>query len=1197
MTRIKRRLGKAAAWGAVLVWTALSLHPQQQCTESTGSTREDFSSVTNIDLPKSPAKFWCQNTTGPQNIATLNQLGANFTVTNPVYVPAWINVLTTNDFDLDGWTDYVGCSSEYASALVFVRNMGVAGQIGTFQISHWIDGSAGNASNVPILSVGGRPLESMIYPGITSGDYDFMFIGSEPYGPNWVIRHAWLYRNNLITNGVRTGSLSFTQTDMTAAWGGTLGGDAWGSTNMVSLDFDGDGDVDVLWGNYRGELKKLTNTNNRQVNSSTFVLEPTPVLSTGWSTRGLSVVTVADFDGRNGLDLFVGSVTYGEVRFYKNDGTGRYTLQASYSDPQLRPTDDAFDGAATVGIHGDFDQDGDLDVVIGTDNWNYASQYGIGGKVYFFRNDGNGNFTPKLIYNGQTQSPRVYDFDLGATFDYDNDGDIDFIIADGNHTQNYYIFTNAIAPVYNLQGTAVSKNLTSALDPAQAAITRVRIKLLNQGYIGTSPAGLGLDYYASNDDGTTWKLLASYTGSGIQNANNQAWVDFNSFGTALRWKAVFKAEKDNMPNYDNASYETPKISTLELEYTVVAKREYSRTSAAAANLTGSGGQTVKAVLAATFYFPSFEGRLRAYDVTQMAMSSSSASTLSTVSTMNLGQSSGRSLASGVSILWDAGELLKARSADARVVWTVLPAGASWTSVNFAPANVASLGPVLQDRDGDNSGLIDFIRGKNQPWKLGDIQHSNPIIVGPPSGTEALMGLGFDAFASANANRTKVVYVGANDGMLHAFDANTGQELWAFIPYNLLPKLRNLSQRDPVSGLRTRMFDYFVDGSPVAADVKVGGVWKTVLICGQGKGVGTVAANGSRNYYFALDVTSPSSPVFLWQTSDPTMGETWSVPAVGRVMVGTAEEWVAFVGSGYDNEGTATVIGNRLNAVRVRDGAVIVTKDAGSVVTNQGGRTDIPNAIPGSPTTADSDSNGFIDYVYVGDLDGRLWKLNVTNANTSQWTMTSIYTDRDNYPIFTQPAVWIDSTTGTPTTRLYFGTGGDDAAPTNRPYSFIALIDGATPTVEWYVGDFNVLNLPREKSVASAANGEKFWADPVLSDGIVYFSSLNGSIENVNPCLNLGSTGQLFARYVTPVGSVTAGMTALRSASGNVDSLALVSKARQAVTLGERQRISGTNKREVYINEYDSAIERLEQPVGGVLQIKSWREIFKIIRTP
>jgi hypothetical protein len=130
------------------------------------------------------------------------------------------------------------------------------------------------------------------------------------------------------------------------------------------------------------------------------------------------------------------------------------------------------------------------------------------------------------------------------------------------------------------------------------------------------------------------------------------------------------------------------------------------------------------------------------------------------------------------------------------------------------------------------------------------------------------------------------------------------------------------------------------------------------------------------------------------------------------------------------------------------------------------------------------------------------------------------------------------------------------------------------------------------------NGEKFWADPVITDSVVYFSSLQGSIENANPCLNLGDLGQLFGRYVKAVGSTMAGGSALRaSLSGTVASLALASKARQAATVGERQRVGGTDKREVYIQQYDSTIERLEQPVGSMLQIKSWREVFKIIRIP
>ncbi len=87
----------------------------------------------------------------------------------------------------------------------------------------------------------------------------------------------------------------------------------------------------------------------------------------------------------------------------------------------------------------------------------------------------------------------------------------------------------------------------------------------------------------------------------------------------------------------------------------------------------------------------------------------------------------------------------------------------------------------------------------------------------------------------------MIFFGANDGMIHAVDARTGYEVYAFIPYNLLPKLRTL-----MDGQSVEQFDYFVDSSPKIAEVKIGGAWKTLLIIGQGYG-GT--------FYSALDVTA------------------------------------------------------------------------------------------------------------------------------------------------------------------------------------------------------------------------------------------------------------------------------------------------------------------------------------------------------
>src|SRR4030042_3597446 len=139
---------KTALVGTVFALFVLAGGPAvlaQTCTEYSGSVTETFSSGANLDLASSSAKFWYNDASNPRGIMTLNKLGANFTISNPGNVPAWINALTANDFDLDGWPDYIGSSSSYSNVLAFVRNQGGSGDIGTFDIGLWIDGSAADA--------------------------------------------------------------------------------------------------------------------------------------------------------------------------------------------------------------------------------------------------------------------------------------------------------------------------------------------------------------------------------------------------------------------------------------------------------------------------------------------------------------------------------------------------------------------------------------------------------------------------------------------------------------------------------------------------------------------------------------------------------------------------------------------------------------------------------------------------------------------------------------------------------------------------------------------------------------------------------------------------------------------------------------------------------------------------------------------
>ncbi len=215
-------------------------------------------------------------------------------------------------------------------------------------------------------------------------------------------------------------------------------------------------------------------------------------------------------------------------------------------------------------------------------------------------------------------------------------------------------------------------------------------------------------------------------------------------------------------------------------------------------------------------------------------------------------------------VWEAGGVLNGIGPGARVIKTV-------TSVSTSPSGTSTIGTgSLSSFDKSNAALtytklavantterdqlIDFLRGidvmdedndtnitEDRPWKLGDIFHSTPVLVTPP--VLALNDSSYTAFKSAQASRTKVLITGANDGMLHAFRESDGAELWAFIPPDLLDNLHPLIAK---SGEH----NYYVDASPIAADIKISGSWRTIVVFG--------LRRGGRSYY-ALDITDTTSP--------------------------------------------------------------------------------------------------------------------------------------------------------------------------------------------------------------------------------------------------------------------------------------------------------------------------------------------------
>ena len=1211
----------AVAAGAL----ALRTLAQVTCTLSTGTFTENFSTVTFKDSDNTAIFGWTPDT-GFGSPLELPRLGANFAMTKPGGLGAHIYIADAGDFTGDRYPDLIGLELtgpdggvQNSSRLVFLRN--------NYPV-------AGSASWLIDSSVLNDPFNTYIGPGaLTVADYngdgllDFFFMrnGADQFG--YTNFNAIMYMNvGTATNPVFKIRSTAVNLDFTAKFQAAGIYCNWSANHLCSVDIDKDGDMDILaisqdkiflirnpgskfFGINKFSVAELT-YNQRTGFASTGTVTGTDGVS--YTARGGSSIGAADFDRDGDIDIVCGSVNnYNYLVYYENDGTGNFTRK-TITIPNAACTGPI--GLSTKDLTGD----GLPDIFGSTDAWNAGNQ----AHMWIIRNKGVQSGTVQWLFqclnSCQPIIPPSYDTDILIPLDYDRDGDVDLIVNDANHSGDYYLVVNLLADVFALNGHAQSTNVTAgALDPRLYAVTSVRVSRLVQGWRGKDSNGLKVELYFSSNGGVNWELYNTWTGSGIATVTNSdplaGWYEFKNFGTDLRWRVVLTATEDAMAEYVGASFDTPQVFSIDLDYKYVNRQEYSRSSAAATIVTSSG-ETKKLIIGSSFIYPGWEGQLRAYDVTNVAIGSGGNSTLTTLTTSDLGSSTGRTLSGGTAILWDAGQILDARNSDDRTIYTAIRPGMDLSQAlqrtDFTVANEPLLAPFLQDPNNDNAGLIDFIRGKDREWKLGDINHSTPVVVGPPVQTPSLMGAGYSQFKTAQANRTKVLYVGANDGMLHCFNATTGAELWAFIPYNLLAKLQKQWAVDLVNANRFYAHDIYVDGSPAIADVEIAGEWRTVLVCGQGPGKGSTMAGG-HNYYFALDVTTPEDPRPMWEithinaSGQETMGETWSTPVVGKINQSGTPRWVAFMGSGYDNIGQG-VAGKYFYAVRIDTGEVIwdtaVTEvDTSLFTAPRVPYANIQAAIVASPSLVDTNADGYVNSVYAADLDGRLYRLDVTSSALSSWTFTALYTDSNNYPIITKPAIWIDPYSDTKTPKVYFGTGGDDAAPADRDYSFVAITDlgAAGASVDWYLGNSTAIDIVSDKSVGSLGTGYKVWADPVVADFTVYFTTLRGSIENVNPCLNLGDAGRLYSRQLRVSGGIPIGGSALRTTNTvPPEYLQMVSKARRAVTLGEIQRTpapESISKREVFIQEYNSTIEMLANPVSALLQIKSWREIYQVIR--
>jgi hypothetical protein len=508
-----------------------------------------------------------------------------------------------------------------------------------------------------------------------------------------------------------------------------------------------------------------------------------------------------------------------------------------------------------------------------------------------------------------------------------------------------------------------------------------------------------------------------------------------------------------------------------------------------------------------FSLPGFDGKLRAFRVYRPQADST--------------KPTGYVFKSDGTRLWVA----SVPPAASRNIYTALPNG---TVVAFTSANAAALQPYLKTASiSATQTLIEFIR--SQP--LGAIVDSTPAIMDAPS-LDPPPDSDYPQFANDNKGRRTVVWVGANDGMLHAIDGRLGQEVWAFIPFNLLPKLNELRSGQPVGDFRL-----FADGSPKIADVKVDGKWRTLMVMGEGPG-GT--------FYQTFDVTLDNMAATVGATSDDisqvlayfnstsavplkwafpryssfdvsqgtwgelgaaasavekTVGQTWSDPAIGQVETGSSR-FVVLVGSGFlpysaqTSYRGGTVAGTTFYVIDAKDGSVLDSRDVGSdgqaekidncVALND--CTKLKNALQADPVATGPADSRFMTKAYLGDLDGRIWRFDVgldgsgipkIKQLVSLYTISTGSGSAANHPVFSSMAT---VNVGGTQQYLFVGTGSDLLPSNGASYSYALLVvlDNGT-------SGSKTAMITLEKTDGLAGD-EKVTSFPAVAGDIVFFST-------------------------------------------------------------------------------------------------------------
>jgi len=391
-------------------------------------------------------------------------------------------------------------------------------------------------------------------------------------------------------------------------------------------------------------------------------------------------------------------------------------------------------------------------------------------------------------------------------------------------------------------------------------------------------------------------------------------------------------------------------------------------------------------------------------------------------------------------------------------------------------------------------LVNFLRGdrsnegkasdtdayyRQRMHVLGDIVSSQAVYVKAPR--FGYVDAGYSSYRTSQASRQPMLYVGANDGMLHAFKADTGTEAWAYIPSMLLPKLYKLADKNYESN-----HTFYINATPAEGDVYFDGGWHTILVSGLGA--------GGRGF-FALDITDPTTPKVLWEfTSDTTKGSGYTVDADLGYSYGTPiitklsdGSWSVIVTSGHNNVSPGSGHGI-VWVLNPKTGAVIKKIDtgAGSSSSAVAGCAAAPCPAGLSKVAAYADNNYANNTsvrLYGGDLLGNVWRMDISKLTAAggdapvQLLATLADANGTRQPVTARPE--LGNVVGVPV--VYVGTGAylgvSDISTTGRQ-SIYAIKDPLT-TVS---GSSGIYGSPRAATCSASGRSNCFIKQTLQDSG-------------------------------------------------------------------------------------------------------------------